>query len=136
MCGGRLSAKSVIQHIYSHTKYGDANYGNGAECDWLIEAEGSHGLVHLQFVAFELEGKIKDRYRISSPPHSVDKIDGACLGWPLIERLENLSDSRARTLNVMCPLSVRGGHSDPCTKVLSRRLALNDKGNEHDNLSK
>ena len=77
VCGGRLTAKSVIQHIYSHTKYGDANYGNGAECDWLIEAEGSQGFVHLQFVAFELEGKEEKPV----PSASVCRCATICIHW-------------------------------------------------------
>lgn len=57
MCGGRLQARGGVQHLYSHVKYGDQDYGNGADCDWVIEAEGLSGFVRLQFVSFELEGK-------------------------------------------------------------------------------
>ncbi|XP_022668300.1 tolloid-like protein 1 isoform X2 [Varroa destructor] len=56
VCGGRLQARAGVQHIYSHVKYGDQDYNNGADCDWLLEAEGGTGFVRLQFMAFELEG--------------------------------------------------------------------------------
>lgn len=38
MCGGHLSATEAVQNIYSHAKYGDANYDNKEDCDWIIEA--------------------------------------------------------------------------------------------------
>lgn len=57
VCGGRLQARVGVQHVYSHVKYGDQDYNNGADCDWLLEAEGGTGFVRLQFIAFELEGE-------------------------------------------------------------------------------
>jgi hypothetical protein len=38
VCGGHLSAASAVQPIQSHAKLGDVNYGNKADCDWIIEA--------------------------------------------------------------------------------------------------
>ncbi|KAL3223064.1 hypothetical protein MRX96_027830 [Rhipicephalus microplus] len=36
-----------------HAKYGDQNYENREDCDWLVEAESGH--VRLRFLTFELE---------------------------------------------------------------------------------
>ncbi len=44
VCGGHLTAKNGVQNIFSHAKYGDANYDNKADCDWIIEAPP--GTVH------------------------------------------------------------------------------------------
>ena len=38
VCGGHLTAKTMVQSIFSHALYGDANYGNKEDCDWIIEA--------------------------------------------------------------------------------------------------
>ncbi|KAH6946363.1 hypothetical protein HPB50_013073 [Hyalomma asiaticum] len=53
-CGGRLLATGrTVEHLYSHAKYGDQNYENREDCDWLVEAES--GRVRLRFLTFELE---------------------------------------------------------------------------------
>ncbi|KAM7304337.1 tolloid-like protein 1 [Ixodes scapularis] len=53
-CGGRLLATGrTVEHLYSHAKYGDQNYENKEDCDWLVEAEA--GRVRLRFLTFELE---------------------------------------------------------------------------------
>ncbi|CAB4058644.1 tok [Lepeophtheirus salmonis] len=54
VCGGHLTAKEYVRHIYSHAKYGDANYYNKAECDWIVEAPIGKN-VHLSFLTFEME---------------------------------------------------------------------------------
>ena len=40
--------------MYSHAKYGDQNYDNKEDCDWIIEAHRGEN-VHLTFLTFELE---------------------------------------------------------------------------------
>lgn len=40
--------------MYSHAKYGDQNYDNKEDCDWVIEAPPMHR-VHLTFLMFEIE---------------------------------------------------------------------------------
>ena len=54
VCGGHLSAEDTPTQLFSHAKFGDVNYDNKEDCDWIIEAsEGKN--VHLSFVNFELE---------------------------------------------------------------------------------
>lgn len=55
MCGGRLIATASAQHLYSHAKYGDQNYDNKEDCDWLIIAEEMDHRVRFRFLAFEVE---------------------------------------------------------------------------------
>ena len=38
VCGGHLMAKTTVKNIYSHSQYGDVNYDNKEDCDWIIEA--------------------------------------------------------------------------------------------------
>ena len=54
VCGGHLKATSTVNQIYSHSKYGDANYDNKEDCDWIIEAPPGQN-VHLSFLSFEME---------------------------------------------------------------------------------
>ncbi|GLH16386.1 Dorsal-ventral patterning protein tolloid [Gryllus bimaculatus] len=53
-CGGHLRATRRVKHLYSHAKYGDHNYENGASCDWTIEADPGKN-VHLTFLTFDVE---------------------------------------------------------------------------------
>ncbi|BES88254.1 CUB domain [Nesidiocoris tenuis] len=53
-CGGHLRATDRVKHFYSHSKYGDLNYENRADCDWTIEADPGM-IVHLVFLTFEVE---------------------------------------------------------------------------------
>ncbi|XP_049805419.1 tolloid-like protein 1 isoform X2 [Schistocerca nitens] len=53
-CGGHLRATKKVKHLYSHAKYGDHSYENGADCDWAIEAQPGL-IIHLTFLTFELE---------------------------------------------------------------------------------
>ena len=54
VCGGHLSADEAPTQLFSHAKFGDINYDNKEDCDWIIEAP--HGKnVHLNFLTFELE---------------------------------------------------------------------------------
>ncbi len=55
VCGGRLIATSSTQELYSHAKYGDQNYDNKEDCDWLIWAEELDHRVRLRFITFEVE---------------------------------------------------------------------------------
>ena len=54
VCGGHLQATTGVKHFYSHAKYGDHNYENKEDCDWIIEAPAGKN-VHLTFLTFELE---------------------------------------------------------------------------------
>ncbi|XP_066983363.1 tolloid-like protein 2 [Macrobrachium rosenbergii] len=54
VCGGGLKATSTVKHMYSHAKYGDQNYDNKEDCDWIIQAQPGEN-VHLTFLTFELE---------------------------------------------------------------------------------
>lgn len=53
MCGGHLTATTRVKHFYSHAKFSDFNYDNGAECDWTIEAEMGRN-VQLTFLTFDV----------------------------------------------------------------------------------
>lgn len=54
VCGGFLEATYEKQHIYSHAKFGVANYENRAACDWTIQAK-EDGNVRLSFLSFDIE---------------------------------------------------------------------------------
>lgn len=54
VCGGILEATSEKKHIYSHAKFGTANYENRAACDWRIQAKEG-GNVKLSFLTFDVE---------------------------------------------------------------------------------
>jgi len=54
VCGGRLLADVNMEHLYSHAKFGDQDYGKKEECEWMIEAsEGRR--VRLRFLSFDIE---------------------------------------------------------------------------------
>ena len=63
VCGGRVSARNKAQHLYSHAKYGDQNYNNKEDCDWVLSAGPGpghgpghdHYRVRLRFLTFEVE---------------------------------------------------------------------------------
>ena len=40
--------------LYSHARYGDQNYENKLECDWVIEAREGYK-ISFYFNAFEIE---------------------------------------------------------------------------------
>ena len=54
VCGGHLSAANTPVQLFSHAKFGDVNYDNKEDCDWIIEAPQDKN-VHLAFLTFELE---------------------------------------------------------------------------------
>ncbi|GFY72843.1 dorsal-ventral patterning tolloid-like protein 1 [Trichonephila inaurata madagascariensis] len=54
VCGGRLLALREMEHLYSHAKYGDQNYDNKEDCDWIIQGLNDHR-VRLRFLTFEVE---------------------------------------------------------------------------------
>jgi tolkin len=60
-CGGTLKATTQVQHLYSHTKFGDHNYDNTVDCDWNIQAPSGF-VLHLQFITFELEDEVDCLY--------------------------------------------------------------------------
>lgn len=49
-----MQATTSVKHFYSHAKFGDHNYENKEDCDWVIEAPAGKN-VHLTFLTFELE---------------------------------------------------------------------------------
>jgi len=55
VCGGRLIASSKAQELYSHAKYGDQNYNNQEDCDWLLYAQDQDYKVRFRFLEFEVE---------------------------------------------------------------------------------
>lgn len=54
VCGGRLLAHRNMEHLYSHAKYGDQNYDNKADCDWIVQGLNDQR-VKLRFLTFEVE---------------------------------------------------------------------------------
>ncbi|OQV15507.1 Tolloid-like protein 2 [Hypsibius exemplaris] len=54
-CGGQLMATNTKGHLYSHAKYGDQNYDNREDCDWVIDSNMDSAAVQIRFLAFELE---------------------------------------------------------------------------------
>ncbi|KAJ3621320.1 hypothetical protein MTP99_003471 [Tenebrio molitor] len=54
VCGGILQAVPKKKHIYSHARFGAANYDNKADCDWTIKAIPGYN-VRLSFLTFDLE---------------------------------------------------------------------------------
>lgn len=61
VCGGMLQATTEKKHIYSHAKFGSANYDNKADCDWTIEAPEGYN-VQLSFLTFDLEDEKNCEY--------------------------------------------------------------------------
>ncbi|XP_065334267.1 protein tolkin [Cloeon dipterum] len=61
VCGGILTASSQVQHLYSHTKYGDQDYDNAADCEWTVLAPSGH-VVLLKFITFQLEAENECTY--------------------------------------------------------------------------
>ncbi|GAB1598696.1 tolloid-like protein 2 [Argonauta hians] len=61
VCGGHLLAKSDPMPIYSHAKYGDQNYDNTADCEWVIEAETDQK-IYVEFQSFEIENETECLY--------------------------------------------------------------------------
>lgn len=54
VCGGKLKASNQVEHLYSHAKYGDADYEKLEDCDWYIEVPANKR-IRLKFLTFELE---------------------------------------------------------------------------------
>jgi CUB domain len=48
-------ATNIVGHLYSHAKYGDQNYDNREDCDWVIDSNLDSMSVQIRFLAFELE---------------------------------------------------------------------------------
>lgn len=98
-CGGRLLATSrTVEHLYSHAKYGDQNYENREDCDWLIEAES--GRVRLRFLTFELE-------------HELD------CGYDYVQLFDGYDDS-APTLGKFCGNKMPGEFTSSASFLLLR----------------
>ena len=80
VCGGTLQAGAVTRRLFSHSKYGDQNYENRENCDWLIYAHLPELRVRLVFEAFALEDEADCRYDY------VDIFDGRDRSSPKIGR--------------------------------------------------
>merc|ERR1711983_414815 len=76
VCGGHLQATNVVQKIFSHSRYGDANYENKEDCDWVIEAPAGKN-VHLSFLSFEMEDEQDCGYDFIEVFSGYDAIDEA-----------------------------------------------------------
>jgi len=55
VCGGTLIASNKVGQLFSHAKYGDNNYDNKEDCEWLILAEDEGHRVRFRFLTFEIE---------------------------------------------------------------------------------
>lgn len=56
-----MFAKNSIEHLYSHFKFGDANYEKKEDCDWHIVT--NIGMkIYLKFITFELEHEANCSY--------------------------------------------------------------------------
>lgn len=98
-CGGRLLAIGrTMEHLYSHAKYGDQNYENKEDCDWLIEAEV--GRVRLRFLTFELE-------------HEQD------CGYDFVQLFDGYDES-AMTLGKFCGNKMPGEFTSSSNAILLR----------------
>ncbi|XP_046870663.1 bone morphogenetic protein 1-like isoform X1 [Hypomesus transpacificus] len=53
-CGGSLKAEVKTKDLYSHAQFGDNNYPEGAQCQWVVSADKGYG-VELIFQTFEIE---------------------------------------------------------------------------------
>lgn len=56
ICGGDLTATLEKQHIYSHVKFGSANYENGEECDWIIKSKAG-SKIKISFMTLDIEAE-------------------------------------------------------------------------------
>lgn len=85
VCGGKLKATEVQNQLYSHARYGDQNYENKLECDWIIEATDGYK-IDLYFNAFEIEDETDcgyDNVEVFDGPHDTDTLIGRYCGSSL-----------------------------------------------------
>ncbi|XP_055677103.1 tolloid-like protein 1 isoform X1 [Lutzomyia longipalpis] len=78
-CGGHLQATNKVKHFYSHSRFGDNDYDNRADCDWTIEAETGKN-VQLTFLTFELESEEQCSYDFVEVYGGVDDVSGPLYG--------------------------------------------------------
>ena len=85
VCGGKLKATNQVEHLYSHAKYGDADYEKLEDCDWYIEVPANKR-IRLKFLTFELEYEQVnyDLYNLSI--ELVHPLNGFCSN-PLLNRI-------------------------------------------------
>lgn len=56
ICGGHYVATDItIKYIYSHAKYGDTNYEDKSDCDWIIHTRYLGQRILLTFLTFDIE---------------------------------------------------------------------------------
>uniref|UniRef100_A0A1B0DKZ1 CUB domain-containing protein n=1 Tax=Phlebotomus papatasi TaxID=29031 RepID=A0A1B0DKZ1_PHLPP len=78
-CGGHLQATNKVKHFYSHSRFGDNDYDNRADCDWTIEAEPGKN-VQLTFLTFELENEEACSYDFVEVYGGMDDTSGPLYG--------------------------------------------------------
>lgn len=82
VCGGHLFASEQQTMLYSHARYGDQNYENKLECDWVIEAREGYKIA-FYFNAFEIEDETDcgyDNVEIFDGLHDTDTLIGRYCG--------------------------------------------------------
>jgi hypothetical protein len=105
-----LLAMNVVRHLYSHAKYGDADYEMMEDCDWFIEAPENKRIL-IKFISFELEYEQSCSYDYvqifdggyDDPASLLGKYCGnkvrATLRFFLIQLFIQLRTSRLMTIN-------------------------------------
>ncbi|KAL3876182.1 hypothetical protein ACJMK2_034053 [Sinanodonta woodiana] len=82
VCGGQLVATNTQQLLYSHAKYGDQNYDNKVECEWMVEAREKYK-IRFYFNAFEIEDETDcgyDNVEVFDGQHDTDPLIGRYCG--------------------------------------------------------
>ncbi|WAQ95864.1 TLL1-like protein [Mya arenaria] len=82
VCGGRLTAVEQQSQLFSHARYGDQNYDNKLDCDWVIEAREGYR-ISFYFTAFEIEDETDcgyDNVEVFDGPHDTDTLIGRYCG--------------------------------------------------------
>ncbi|KAH3862569.1 hypothetical protein DPMN_025538 [Dreissena polymorpha] len=82
VCGGRLAVTEKQSPLYSHAKYGDQNYNNKLDCEWVLEVREGYR-VSFYFTAFEIEDETDcgyDNVEVFDGPHDTDTLIGRFCG--------------------------------------------------------
>ncbi|XP_053392429.1 tolloid-like protein 1 isoform X5 [Mercenaria mercenaria] len=85
VCGGKLEATERQNQLFSHARYGDQNYDNKLECDWIIEARDGYK-IDFYFNAFEIEDETDcgyDNVEVFDGQHDTDTLIGRYCGSTL-----------------------------------------------------
>lgn len=85
VCGGKLEATEQQSQLFSHSKYGDQNYNNKLECDWVIKARDGYK-IDFYFNTFEIEDETDcgyDNVEVFDGEHDTDTLIGRYCGSTL-----------------------------------------------------